>query len=178
MLMERLQLEFSIESPNIDEQHIDGEPIENYVLRLAESKAKNVAKKHFNSIVIGSDQALECDGVILGKPGDYENAKQQLMAMSNNTMTFYTGLCVMNYSKDKSEKDVISFRVCFRRLEEQEIEDYLHKEQPYSCVGSFMSERLGISLMSKMEGEDPTALVGLPLIRLCQMLRNLGVKIP
>ena len=102
MLMERLQLEFSIESPNIDEQHIDGESIENYVLRLAESKAKNVAKKHFNSIVIGSDQALECDGVILGKPGDYENAKQQLMAMSNKTMTFYTGLCVMNSSKDKS----------------------------------------------------------------------------
>jgi septum formation protein len=166
------------ESPNIDEQYINGESIENYVARLAEAKAKKVARKHFNSIVIGSDQALACDGKILGKPSDHENAKKQLMAMSNKTISFHTGLCVMNSSRDKSEKDVIIYRVCFRKLGEQEIEDYLLKEQPYSCVGSFMSERLGVSLMSKMEGNDPTALVGLPLIRLCQMLRNLGVKIP
>ncbi len=177
-LLERLQLEFSTESPNIDEECLEGESIEQYVARLAETKTKHVATSYSNAIVIGSDQALECDGKILGKPGTYENAKQQLMAMSNKTLSFYTGLCVFDSSTDKSEKDVIIYRVSFRKLEEQEIEDYLLKEQPYNCAGSFMSERLGVSLMSKMEGEDPTALIGLPLIRLCQMLRNLGVKLP
>ena len=152
--------------------------IEHYVSRLAETKAKHVATKYSNSIVIGSDQALECDGLILGKPGNHENAKQQLMSMSNKTLSFYTGLCVINSSTGKSEKDVIIYRVSFRKLGEQEIEEYLLKEQPYNCAGSFMSERLGVSLMSKMEGEDPTALIGLPLIRLCQILRNLGLKLP
>jgi len=177
-LLERLQLEFSTESPNIDEESLEGESIKNYVVRLAEAKAKHVATKHAKSIVIGSDQALECDGKILGKPGSHEIAKQQLMAMSNMTLLFYTGLCVFDSSTDKSEKDVIIYRVSFRKLGEEEIEDYLHKEQPYNCAGSFMSERLGVSLMSKMQGEDPTALIGLPLIRLCEMLRNLGVKLP
>lgn len=177
-LLERLQLEFSTESPNIDEECLEGESIEHYVARLAETKAKYVATKYSKSIVIGSDQALECDGIILGKPGSHENAKQQLMAMSNKTLSFYTGLCVLDSSTDEIEKDVIIYRVSFRKLREQEIEDYLLKEQPYNCAGSFMSERLGVSLMSKMEGEDPTALIGLPLIRLCQMLRNLGVKLP
>ncbi|GJM06224.1 MAG: hypothetical protein DHS20C09_22200 [marine bacterium B5-7] len=166
------------ESPNIDERSIPGESIEDYVVRLAETKARHVAAKHSGSIVIGSDQALECEGKILGKPGSHENAKQQLMAMSNKTLSFYTGLCVINSSMDKLEKDAIIYRVSFRKLEEPEIEDYLHKEQPYNCAGSFMSEKLGVSLISKMEGEDPTALIGLPLIRLCEMLRNLGVKLP
>jgi len=177
-LLERLQLEFSTESPSIDEECLEGELIEHYVSRLAETKAKHVATKYSNSIVIGSDQALECDGLILGKPGNHENAKQQLMSMSNKTLSFYTGLCVINSSTGKSEKDVIVYRVSFRKLGEQEIEEYLLKEQPYNCAGSFMSERLGVSLMSKMEGEDPTALIGLPLIRLCQILRNLGLKLP
>lgn len=177
-LLERLQLEFSTESPNIDEECLEGESIEHYVARLAETKAKHVATKYSKSIVIGSDQALECDGMILGKPDSHENAKQQLMAMSNKTLSFYTGLCVIDASTDKSEIDVIIYRVSFRKLGEEEIEDYLLKEQPYNCAGSFMSERLGVSLMSKMEGEDPTALIGLPLIRLCQILRNLGVKLP
>tara|TARA_R110002072_G_scaffold196017_3_gene353408 strand:+ start:18991 stop:19617 length:627 start_codon:yes stop_codon:yes gene_type:complete len=177
-LLERLQLEFSTESPNIDEGTILGESIEDYVVRLAESKAKHVAAKHSDSIVIGSDQALECNGKILGKPGSHESAKQQLMAMSNKTLSFYTGLCVINASTNNLEKDVIIYRVSFRELGETEIEDYLLKEQPYNCAGSFMSEKLGVSLMSKMEGEDPTALIGLPLIRLCEMLRNLRVKLP
>ncbi len=178
VLLERLQLEFSTESPNIDEQYIEGEAIEHYVARLAEIKAAHVATRHSNAIVIGSDQALECDGKILGKPGNHETAKRQLMAMSNKVLTFYTGLCVINSSTDKSEKDVIIYQVSFRKLGEAEIEDYLLKEQPYNCAGSFMSERLGVSLMLKMEGEDPTALIGLPLIRLCEMLRNQGIKLP
>jgi len=178
MLLERLQLEFSTESPDIDEQYNEGESIEQYVERLATSKAEHVALAHSKSIVIGSDQALECDGKILGKPGNHENAKQQLLAMSNKTLSFYTGLSVINTSTEKSEKDVIIYRVSFRKLGEQEIEDYLLKEQPYNCAGSFMSEKMGVSLMSKMEGDDPTALIGLPLIRLCEMLRNQGLKLP
>ncbi len=178
VLLQRLQLEFSTEAPNIDEQYIEGETIEDYVERLAETKAGHVAARHSNAIVIGSDQALECDGKILGKPGNHENAKEQLMAMSNKTLSFYTGLCVINSSTDKREKDVIIYRVSFRKLREQEIENYLLKEQPYDCAGSFMSEKLGVSLMSKMKGEDPTALIGLPLIRLCEMLRNQGIKLP
>lgn len=177
-LLERLQLEFATESPNIDEQNNEGESIDQYVARLAETKAEHVATRHSNAIVIGSDQALECNGKILGKPSSHENAKQQLMAMSNKTLSFYTGLCVINSSTNKIEKDVIIYRVSFRKLDEAEIEDYLLKEQPYNCAGSFMSEKLGVSLMSKMEGEDPTALIGLPLIRLCEMLRNQGIKLP
>ena len=177
-MLERLQIEFSSVSPDIDEESLQGESIENYVVRLAESKAKHVAEQHSSSIVIGSDQALECDGKILGKPGNHENAKQQLMLMSNKTLSFYTGLCVINSSTNSSEKDLIIYRVTFRELNESEIENYLIKEQPYNCAGSFMSEKLGVSLISKMEGDDPTALIGLPLIRLCEILRNQGIKLP
>jgi len=98
--------------------------------------------------------------------------------MSNKSLSFYTGLCVVNTKTKLTEKDVMIYRVSFRGLSEIEIEDYLHKEQPYLCAGSFMSEKLGISLLTKMEGTDPTALIGLPLIRLCEMLRNQGMKIP
>jgi 7-methyl-GTP pyrophosphatase len=98
--------------------------------------------------------------------------------MSGKTLTFYTGLCVLNAKTQASEKDVVKYHVSFRNLTETEIEDYLTKEQPYQCAGSFMSEKLGVSLLSKMEGDDPTALIGLPLIRLCEMLRNQGIKVP
>ncbi len=100
------------------------------------------------------------------------------MGMSNKSLSFYTGLCVVNTKTKITEKDVIIYRVLFRNLSEPEIEDYLIKEQPYQCAGSFMSEKLGISLLTKMEGDDPTALIGLPLIRLCEMLRNQGMKLP
>lgn len=178
MLLERLNIEFTIESPDIDEQPIQDESIENYVIRLAEEKARGVAVSHSDSIIIGSDQALECNGKILGKPGNHENAKQQLMLMSGKSLVFYTGLCVFSTKTQLLEKEVIKYSVCFRNLTESEIEAYLNKEQPYDCAGSFMSEKLGISLLSKMEGDDPTALIGLPLIRLCQLLRNQGIKLP
>ena len=100
------------------------------------------------------------------------------MAMSNKSLSFYTGLCVVNTKTKMTEKDVIIYRVCFRDISETEIEDYLNKEQPYLCAGSFMSEKLGVSLLSRMEGDDPTALIGLPLIRLCEMLRRQGMKLP
>jgi 7-methyl-GTP pyrophosphatase len=98
--------------------------------------------------------------------------------MSNKTLCFYTGLCVLNTKSQAIEKDVIKYHVSFRKLNDDEIEDYLIKEKPYQCAGSFMSEKLGISLLSKMQGDDPTALIGLPLIRLCEMLRNQGIKLP
>lgn len=178
MLLERLHIEFSIESPDIDESQLDNESIDNYVIRLAEEKARRVALNHPNSLIIGSDQSVECNGKLLGKPGNHVKAKQQLTMMIGQSLTFHTGLCVLNTKTQTLDKDVIKYRVCFRDLSETEIENYLNKEQPYQCAGSFMSEKLGISLLSKMEGDDPTALIGLPLIRLCQMLRNQGINLP
>lgn len=177
-LLERLNLAFSCESPNIDEKQKENEAIQHYVERLAEEKAAHIASKHKNSIVIGSDQSLECDGYILGKPGNHDNAVKQLMRMSGKSLVFYTGLCVLNTVTQSLEKDVVPFRVNFRKLSEQEIENYLQREQPYQCAGSFMSEKMGVSLLSSMQGDDPTALIGLPLIRLCEMLRNQGISIP
>lgn len=145
---------------------------------MAEEKATCIAASYPDAIIIGSDQSLECDGKILGKPENHENAKNQLKSMSGKSLVFYTGVCVLNSKTQISEKDVIFYRVEFRNLTESEIEDYLNKEQPYQCAGSFMSEKLGVSLLSKMEGDDPTALIGLPLIRLCEMLRNQGFKLP
>ncbi len=145
---------------------------------MSEEKARCVALNHSDAIIIGSDQSVECNGEILGKPGNHENAKKQLATMSEQTLTFYTGLCVLNTKTQKLEKAVIEYSVSFRNLSESEIEAYLNKEQPYQCAGSFMSEKLGVSLLSKMEGDDPTALIGLPLIRLCEMLKNQGIKIP
>ena len=176
--MERLGIDFTTESPDIDETAHDGESIRDYVCRLAEEKAACIASKQNDVIVIGSDQALECDGKILSKPGNHEKAKAQLNNMSGKSLIFYTGLCVINGTTQTSEKDVIEYRVEFRDLTDYEIEDYLNKEQPYQCAGSFMSEKLGISLLRKMEGEDPTALIGLPLIQLCEMLRKQGIKLP
>lgn len=177
-LLERLKLSFTVESPDIDEQHKKGESIQEYVSRLAEEKSFAVASGHAGAIVIGSDQALEYDGKILGKPGSFEKAKQQLQSLSSKKITFYTGLCVTNTSTNQSEKDVISYHVYFRELNESAINNYLSLEQPYDCAGSFKSEKLGISLVSKMEGDDPTALIGLPLIRLSEMLRSQGVDLP
>lgn len=147
-------------------------------MRLALEKASRIGLKHENAIIIGSDQSLECDGKILGKPGNHENAVQQLKNMSGKSLTFYTGLSVLNTESQTFEKDVIPFVVTFRDLSDVEIENYLQEEQPYQCAGSFMSEKLGISLLSTMKGDDPTALIGLPLIRLCEMLRNQGINIP
>ena len=149
-----------------------------YVLRLAKTKAESIVSTNNNSLIIAADQALQCDKKILGKPGNYNKAKEQLIFMSNRKLTFYTGLCLINTETKIIEADVVSFRVDFRKLTESEIENYLVKEKPYDCAGSFKSEKLGISLLKKMDGDDPTALIGLPLIRLCKMLRNQGVDIP
>ena len=177
-LLERLNLSFICESPDIDESQKEKENIQDYVCRLAEEKAAHIAPNHPDSLIIGSDQSLECDGNIISKPGNHENAVEQLKMMSGKTLAFYTGLCVINTDTEERQKDVIQYNACFRDLTDIEIERYLEKEQPYQCAGSFMSEQLGVSLLSKMEGNDPTALIGLPLVRLCEMLRNQGICIP
>ena len=177
-LLKRLGITFTTVSPEVNERYFQDELISDYVLRLAKTKAESIVSKNDSSLIIAADQALQCDKKILGKPGNYNKAKEQLIFMSNRSLTFYTGLCLINTETKIIEEDVVSFRVDFRKLTESEIENYLVKEKPYDCVGSFKSEKLGISLLKKMDGDDPTALIGLPLIRLCKMLRNQGVDIP
>ena len=177
-LLKRLDIAFTTVSPEVNERYFQDELISDYVLRLAKTKAESIVSKSDSSLIIAADQALQCDKKILGKPGNYNKAKEQLIFMSNRSLTFYTGLCLINTETKIIEEDVVSFRVDFRKLTESEIENYLVKEKPYDCVGSFKSEKLGISLLKKMNGDDPTALIGLPLIRLCKMLRNQGVNIP
>lgn len=148
------------------------------VLRLAEAKAHSVTAHCPDGLIIGSDQAVECKGTVLGKPENFDNAKAQLQQMSGETLTFHTGLCLLNTRSQNFESDVIDFNVTFRDLSEQEIDRYLKLEKPYNCAGSFKSEQLGISLLKTMHGDDPTALIGLPLIRLSEMLRKQGINIP
>ena len=177
-LLKRLDITFTTVSPEVNERYFQDELINDYVLRLAKAKAESIVSKNDNSLIIAADQALQCDKKILGKPGNYNKAKEQLIFMSNRSLTFYTGLCLINTETKIIEEDVVSFRVDFRKLTESEIKNYLVKEKPYDCAGSFKLEKLGISLLKKMNGDDPTALIGLPLIRLCKMLRNQGVNIP
>ena len=177
-LLKRLDITFTTVSPDVNERYFQDELISDYVLRLAKTKAESIVSKNDNSLIIAADQALQCDKKILGKSGNYNKAKEQLIFMSNRSLTFYTGLCLINTATKIIEEDVVSFRVDFRKLTESEIKNYLVKEKPYDCAGSFKLEKLGISLLKKMNGDDPTALIGLPLIRLCKMLRNQGVDIP
>ena len=177
-LLKRLHLAFMTEPPDIEEQQKAGESVPDMVLRLAEEKARHIAKIYPEALIIGSDQAAECSGTVLGKPGNREIAKEQLAFISNKSLVFHTGLCVLNSETGKMESAVIDYSVTFRDLTEAEIDRYLDKEQPFNCAGSFKSEKFGISLVERMEGDDPTALIGLPLIRLCQMLRNQGISLP
>lgn len=148
------------------------------MLRLAEIKATTIAPAHTESLIIGSDQVAIADNEILSKPGDHENAVTQLKKVSGKSIVFLTGLCVINTVNNNIQKDCISYIVHFRDLTEDEIERYLLKEKPYDCAGSFKSEGYGVSLIQKMEGDDPTSLIGLPLIRLSEMLRNENQNIP
>ncbi len=141
-------------------------------------KAAAIAPKHPDSLMIGSDQIAIADNEILTKPGNHKNAREQLKKLSNKSIIFLTGLCIINTVSNEIQKDCISYIVHFRELIEDEIERYLRRETPYDCAGSFKSEGYGISLIQKMEGDDPTSLIGLPLIRLSEMLRNNNLKIP
>ncbi len=177
-LLTRLHLPFESISPQVDESIHSGEIPIDYVTRLARSKAKAVASQHSDALVIGSDQCAYLEGEILGKPGTKDRALAQLKNASGKEVVFYTGLCVMQAASGFEETDFVKYHVGFRNLDDNQIERYLDAEQPYNCAGSFKSEGLGIALFSHMRGDDPTALIGLPLIRLVSMLQAAGLKIP
>ena len=176
-LLSRLHLPFDSLSPDIDESQLKAENPADYVKRLSIEKAQAIAVDHPDSIVIGSDQCAYLNGEILGKPGTHENAVRQLQKARNNEVIFYTGLSVLHLSSGFSAVDCIEYRVGFRELSDHQIEHYLSTEKPYNCAGSFKSEAYGISLFSYMSGDDPTAIIGLPLIRLISMLEAAGVKV-
>jgi MAF protein len=174
----KLGFEFTTESPDIDETPLPGEPPEKLVARLAEEKAQTVAQNHTNCLIIASDQAAVLDGNILGKPGNHLKAVEQLTAASGETVLFLTSLTLLNSASGNIQTNVVPFSVTFRKLNNAEIERYLEREQPYNCAGSFKSEALGITLFERFEGDYPNTLVGLPLIRLCEMLRHEGLLLP
>ncbi len=177
-ILKKTGLAFSQTAPNCDESALKGEGHQALVMRLAEEKARSIARKHENSLIIGSDQVAEIDGHILGKPGDHQTAIEQLTACSGRKVVFHTGLCLLDTSSELCQVDEVLYSVWFRELTELQVERYLQAEKPYNCAGSFKSEALGITLFSKFEGDDPNALVGLPLIRLCDMLMRCGVTLP
>lgn len=171
-LLHRLGLPFSVITPQADETPLPGESAEQLVARLASVKAHAVARPHPHALIIGSDQVAVLDGEIIGKPGDHHAAVGQLAKASGKRMEFLTGLCLLNSATHRMQVDVIPFSVVFRVLSTAQIERYLRHEQPYNCAGSFKSEGLGIALFDKLEGDDPTALIGLPLISLVRMLEQ------
>lgn len=178
-LLERLQLPFTWQSPSIDETRLEDESGIDLVKRLAEEKARALADRHPDHLIIGSDQvAVLGNGEILGKPHDLPRAQQQLRAASGSSVTFLTGLALLNSNTGQCQVDCVPFTVHFRPLSDERILRYLQREQPFDCAGSFKSEGLGISLFRSTEGEDATSLIGLPLIRLVDMLLNEGVEIP
>jgi septum formation protein len=175
-LLNRLHLPFKAIKPGVDETRLTDESAENMVCRLAHAKAHAVARSHPEAWVIGSDQCAVLDSAILGKPGTLARAFEQLKAASGHSVIFHTGLCLLQLSSGFERCVNVPFRVQFRQVSDLEIQHYLEREQPYDCAGSFKSEGLGITLFESMQGDDPSALVGLPLIALCALLREAGLN--
>jgi septum formation protein len=174
-LLARLGMPFETDSPEVDEtRHLD-EPPQVLVLRLAEAKARAVAPRHPGALIVGSDQVACIDDEVLGKPGDRERAIAQLERASGRCVLFQTGLCLLDAASGRAQTLVEPFRVHFRPLTRAQIDGYVDRERPFDCAGSFKSEGLGIALFQRLEGEDPTALIGLPLIRLIALLECDGV---
>ncbi len=176
-LLERLGLPFGTADPATDETPLVGETPEASALRLSEAKARAVAARYPEALIIGSDQVATLDGEIFGKPGSHERAVRQLQTLRGRRVNFFTGLCLLDAITGEAQLRGVPTLVTFRELSDAEIENYLHKERPYNCAGAAKSEGLGIALIAKMEGDDPNALIGLPLIALCDLLRNSNVNI-
>jgi septum formation protein len=176
-LLSRLGVAFDVAAPDVDETPLAGESPADLARRLALAKARAVAARYPQAVVIGSDQVADLDGEPLGKPGNHGNAVAQLGRMSGRSVVFQTALAVVCLETGFEQQDLAPVRVQFRHLPADEVEAYLRKEQPYDCAGSAKSEGLGIALLDAIESDDPTALVGLPLIRTCRMIRAAGVKV-
>lgn len=174
-LLQRLRLPFDVVSPQVDETPRDGETPAELAMRLAAAKAAAVAALHPQAVVIGSDQVAELDGTPIGKPGTHERAVAQLRAMRGRSVVFHTAVAVQHSASGYAGAALAPVKVRFRDLGDAEIEHYLRTEQPYDCAGSAKCETLGIALLAAIESDDPTALVGLPLIRTCALLREAGI---
>lgn len=176
-LLSRLNIPFTVESPHVDETPLPSETPHDLACRLALAKAQAVAARFPDCVVIGSDQVADLDGLSLGKPGTHERAVVQLQRMRGQTVVFQTAVAVVCLDMGFSHAALARVRVVFRDLSDAEIENYLHAEQPYDCAGSAKSEGLGIALLESIDSDDPTALVGLPLIRTSRMLRAAGIDL-
>ena len=174
-LLQRLRLPFEVHAPQVDEAALPSENPRDTALRLARSKASNVAARFPGAIVIGSDQTVDLNGKMLGKPQSHEGALAQLQSLQGRTAVFYTALTVIGAARDQS--DCVSTTVTFRNLPHAQLDAYLRADQPYDCAGSAKIESLGIALIERVESKDPTALIGLPLIRLTSMLAAAGVEV-
>jgi septum formation protein len=170
-LLARLGLTFEVANPAVDESPLPNERPEETALRLSEAKARAVAQQYPDALIIGSDQVAHLDDQVFGKPGTHEDALRQLQTLRNRQAIFFTGLCLFNTKTGTAHLRGVPTRVTFRDLSDHEIENYLRREQPYNCAGSAKSEGLGIAVIAKIEGDDPNALIGLPLIALCDLLR-------
>ncbi|ATL99947.1 septum formation inhibitor Maf [Aeromonas sp. CA23] len=177
-LLEKLALPFECAAPEVDESPLPGESAEVLVARLALAKASAIADRFDQGLIIGSDQVCVCDGQILGKPGTVEKAVAQLMAAQGRSVTFYTGLCVLDAASGRAEQLVEPFTVHFRTLDEAALRRYVEAELPLDCAGSFKCEGMGIVLFKGLEGRDPNALIGLPLIGLIELLARHGLALP
>jgi septum formation protein len=176
-LLSRLQIPFKVISPEVDETPLNGELPQETALRLAKEKALNIALTEPKALIIGCDQVATLDNLQIGKPLTHENATKQLKLMRGREVIFHSALCLYNTSTKQMQAENVPYTVKFKMLTDAQIETYLLKEQPYHCAGSAKSEGLGIAIIDKMVGDDPNALIGLPLIKLINMLANEGVNV-
>ncbi|MGH8751962.1 MAG: Maf family protein [Burkholderiales bacterium] len=176
-LLERLQLPYSVAAPGVDESPLPDEEPAQTAQRLALTKAKAVQSRFSEALIIGCDQVASLQGVLLGKPHTYDNAFKQLQFMRGKTVVFHTALCLLNARTGNNQTRLVLCQVKMRDYSDAQIANYLAREQPYHCAGSAKSEGLGIALMASVQGEDPSALIGLPLIALVDLLQNEGVQV-
>ncbi len=176
-LLARLDLPFTAVAPDADETPRSGEAPRETAQRLAEDKARSVAAAYPRALVIGSDQVADCDGKPVGKPGNFDGAVRMLTALSGKTVVFHTGVALLETASGRCKTALVDVRSRFREVSRADIEAYLRRDAPYDCAGAVKAEGLGIVLFEAIESDDPTALIGLPLIRLTSMLRDAGVSV-
>jgi septum formation protein len=176
-LLERLALAFVVAAPQVDERPLGGEASADTALRLAALKAQSVRAAHRDALIIGSDQVATSAGRLLGKPGDHANAARQLRSLSGKSADFHTAVALLDAASGRMQTAVVPCRVHFRQLDDARIESYLRREQPFDCAGSAKAEGLGIALIARIETDDPTSLIGLPLIALSAMLERAGLPV-